>query len=522
MNPKARYIIIALSALALLVSCSTTRRIGEGEILYTGLKGVQISTPDGEKFPSDVKEALTEPVSVKPNNALLGSASVRTPFPIGLWVYNNWPNPPSGFKHWVYEKLAKNPVLVSDVRPEVRVHMLDQLLDNNGYFSGTSSYELVQGRNKRKASILYKIDAGRPYMLDSIILLSDTTRLGHLIDSVAIRSKYFKKGARYSSDSLAVLRVEIANAVRNKGYYFFRPEFIRYLADSTATPGSIAIKLDIADNVAPSMLASYRTGNITTRIYRNNGGGTPDTTETRRGRLIRYLPSRLREGLIPQCIAFREGRTFSVRQMNNTQMRLARLGIFNAIDINVTPDTAARILDVDISCTYDRPLEASIEANVSSKSNSYLGPGLSLGITNRNLFGGGELLTLSLTGAYEWQTGSGHSSVFNSYEAGLNATLAFPRLLAPNFIPRTRRDVSWTRLGLGVDILNRPHYFKLAQFNTSISYDWQSSKYISNTLTLFKLTYNKLRDTTHEFDSIMGANPAIALSFQSQFIPQMS
>lgn len=415
---------------------------------------------------------------------------------------------------------------MADVRPEVRVHMLDQILDNNGYFSGTSSYELVQKRNKKKASILYKIEAGRPYMIDSIVLLPDTVLLNHIIDSVARKSKYFQLGSRYSTDSLAALRVDIANAVRNRGYYFFRPDYIQYLADSTINKGNIALKLDIADNLPPMALNRYRTGDITTYIYRNRGGGIPDTTETAKGTLIRYLPSRLRDGLIPSCIAFREGRTFSVRQMNATQTRLARLGIFNNININVIPDTLRKndnLLNVVIECTYDKPLEASVEANVSSKSNSYLGPGVTLGLTNRNLFGGGELLTVSLTGAYEWQTGSGrHNSVFNSYEVGLNATLAFPRLLAPRFIPRSRRELSWTKISLGADLLNRPHYFKLSQFNAGLSYDWQSSKYISNTFTLFKLTYNKLQHTTPVFDSIMNANPAIALSFQSQYIPQMS
>lgn len=508
-----------------MASCSTTKRIEQGEILYTGLKGVKVETPKGEKFPGEVSSALTEAVSVKPNNSLFGSPSVRYPFPIGLWVYNNWPNPPKGFKHWIYQKLVRQPVLVSDVRPDLRVHMLDDLLDNNGYFSGTTTYDLVQGKNKRKASILYKVTPGQPYLLDSIQLLPDSTHLYHLIDSVARRSKWFKPGSRYSTDSLSALRVDIANAVRNHGYYFFRPEYIQYLADSTITRHRIAMRLEVADNLHPWALDRFKTGEITTYIYRNNGGGSPDTTETRKGTVIRYLPSRLRDGLIPSCIAFREGRTFSVRQMNTTQTRLSRLGIFNSININVVPDTVntdKRLLNVVIECTYDKPLEASIEANVSSKSNSYLGPGVTFGISNRNLFGGGELLNVSLTGSYEWQTGSGRSSAFNSYEVGLNSTLAFPRLLAPRFIPRSRRELNWTKLSLGVDVLNRPHYFRMAQFNTGISYDWQSSRYISNSFTLFKLTYTKLQNTTAEFDSIMQANKAIALSFQNQFIPQMS
>ncbi len=522
---KLLTVSISVALLVIVAACSTTRRIEEGELLYTGLKGVKVETPDKEKFPGGITSSLTEAVSVKPNNPLLGSASYRVPFPLGLWVYNNWSNPPKGLKHWLYEKLVSEPVLVSDVRPELRVHMLDDILDNNGYFGGTASYELVQGKNKRKASILYKVNAGSPYLLDSIRLLPDTTHLYRLIDSVAISSKWFKPGSRYSTDSLSLLRFNIANAVRNHGYYFFRPEYIQYLADSTLEKGRISMRLDVANNLPSWALDRYRTGEITTYIYRNDGGGTPDTTETRKGKIIRYLPSRLRDGLIPSCILFRQGRIFSVRQMNVTQTRLARLGIFNNININVVPDTLdrdKRQLNVVIECTYDRPLEASIEANVSSKSNSYLGPGISFGVTNRNLFGGGELLNVTLTGSYEWQTGHGRSSAFNSYEVGLNGTLAFPRLLAPKFIPRLRREVSWTKLSLGADVLNRPRYFRMAQFNTGISYDWQSSKYLSNSFTLFKLTYTKLQNTTPEFQEIMNENKAIALSFQDQFIPQMS
>ena len=176
---------------------------------------------------------------------------------------------------------------------------------------------------------------------------------------------------------------------------------------------------------------------------------------------------------------------------------------------------------MDIYCTFDTPLETALEVNASSKSNSYIGPGMSFGVTNKNLFGGGEQLSVKLTGTYEWQTGHDRRSIFNSYEVGLTGSLAFPRLLAPKFIPRSRYQLNWTRFQLNADLLNRPHYFKMAQFNASINYDWRLRRYVSNTLTLFKLTYTNLMHTTADFDSIMTANPAVAQSFKSQFIPQI-
>lgn len=282
----------------------------------------------------------------------------------------------------------------------------------------------------------------------------------------------------------------------------------------------------LASNIPPFAVSKFKTGKVTVYVNRNQGGGRPDTIQLDRATLIQYMPSRLRHKTIEESVVFRPGRVFSVWNMDQTQSRLSSLGIFNSINIEAMPDTLnkdERLLNVDVYCTFDTPLEMSIEANASSKSNSYIGPGVSIGVTNKNIFGGGEQLSVKATGSYEWQTGRGRKgNIFNSYEVGITGSLAFPRLLAPKFIPRSRYQLNWTRFQLNADLLNRPHYFKMAQFNASINYDWRVRRHVQNTLTLFKLTYTNLMHTTHEFDSIMTANPAVAQSFQSQFIPQMA
>lgn len=519
-----RFTALLVIAIALLCSCSTTRKIPTDDYLYTGIKTIEVSRSDSGKISPELKSQITATVDVAPNNywSLLG---IRHPFPIGLWAYNNWPNPPSGFRHWLYEKFVEEPVLVSDVRPEVRTHMIEQLLDNNGYFRGTASYELIKGKNPKKAQIKYNISPGPSYHIDSIYLLPDTCKLLGLIDSLALADSYFRHPQpQFSTDSLSVARTRIANQLRNRGYYYFRPEFIEYLADSVQTSGKIALKIQLANTASEYALQEYTTGDVTIRIERNQGGGVPDTIALTRSTLIQMMPSKLRQQSIDECILFRQGRPFSVRTLNRTQTNLSRLGIFNTINIEAMPDTsdlASRRLNVNINCRFDTPLETSLEVNASSKSNSYIGPGLTFGVTHKNIFGGGEQLSVKLTGAYEWQTGSGHNSVFNSYEAGITGSLAFPRMLAPKFIPRSHYQLNWTRFQINADLLNRPHYFKLAQFNASVNYDWRVRRYVQNTFTPFKLTYTNLMQTTAEFDSIMIANPAVAQSFKSQFIPQM-
>lgn len=517
--------LLLVPLLLILVGCSTTRRVPSDEVLYTGLQGVTYN-PDGDGgkgLPEGMTDGIKQAVNVKANKYTF---TPKLRIPVGLWVYNNINPDSKGLKGWIYRKLASEPILVSDVRPEVRTKMIDEILDNNGYFRGYADYTLNQGRNKKKGSLSYTVVTGPAYTLDSIQLLPDTCHLYHMIDSVAAHDAYLKTGSRYCTDSLSVVRNRITNALRNRGYYYFRPEYIEYLADSLQNPEHISLRVTLAENTPQNARSRWKTGNVTIYAFRPEGGGTPDTIPTRRGTIIQMQPSRLRHEIIPECVIFREGRYLSARSMDVTQTRLSRLGIFNAISIDVAPDTLAAepTLNIAVSCTFDNPLEASIEVNATSKSNSYIGPGLTFNVTNKNLFGGGEQLNIALTGSYEWQTGTSggkHSSVFNSYEVGLNSSLAFPRLIAPRFIPRRNRNLNWTRFTLGADLLNRPHYFKLAKFNASVNYDWSPSRYSSSTFTPFKLTYTKLMHTTPEFDSITNANRAIALSFRSQYIPSL-
>ena len=521
------------SALALLIvflliwvaSCSTTSRLGPDETRYTGMGKFDVMAPQGVKLPSALESELKKTGETDANDYILA------PFikiPLGLWVYNNWNDSAKGLKGWLYRKWVKDPVLIEEVKPQIRAKLMEQLLDDNGYFGSQVTYNIEPDKkNDKKAAIGYTLHVTNPYRIDSVMYLGEGSKINKFIDSVARKSPYLKKGEIFCVDSLEVERVRIVNSMRNHGYYYFRPEYIEFLADSLITPGEVAIKLNLVNNIPDMAKLQYRTGKIETIILRNSDEtmGTPDTTQTARGELIVYEPARLRKHLIPGCITFREGKIFSVRDMNLTQTRLSRLGIFGGIQINVQPsDTnpADPRVDVYTTARFQSPIEATIQANLTSKSNSYLGPGITLGLAHNNIFGGGEKLSVQLNGDYEWQTGRERNKNFNSYEIGLNASLSFPRMLAPNFVKRSRRELNWTTISLGANTLNRPQFFNIAEFNAGITYEWRATRHSLNQLTLFKLTYTKLLKHTHEFDSIMEKNPAIALGFQSQFIPQIS
>ena len=59
MNPKnIRNSIVLLAAAALLAACSTTRRLGADEVLYTGVKKIRIEPDSGVVLSAAAESAV--------------------------------------------------------------------------------------------------------------------------------------------------------------------------------------------------------------------------------------------------------------------------------------------------------------------------------------------------------------------------------------------------------------------------------------------------------------------------------
>lgn len=196
-------IIIILSGIVFITSCSTTKRLGEDEVLYTGVKKMKIEPIEGVKVDGDVISAVKDPLSVPPNNPLY-SPYYRTPFPFGLWVYNNFvPKKNKGFKHWFYNKFAKEPVLISGVQPELRIKVVEDILANYGYFGAEASYSLLYNKkNKKKAKISYSVKIPQAWTYGSISYPKPTDGITQLIDSTKAQS-LLRVGSQYNADSLS-------------------------------------------------------------------------------------------------------------------------------------------------------------------------------------------------------------------------------------------------------------------------------------------------------------------------------
>ncbi len=528
MKIAKRYLPAVLAA-TLLAGCSTTSNLPEDEVLYTGIKEIKYTDTCRTENWTDVSTEVEAALACPPNGSILGSSSLRSPLLIGLRVYNKYNGSDGKFAKWMLNKFGSEPVLISSVNPEVRSLVATNLLKANGFFNAKVDYKTFQKDGERKAKLGYYVTANSLSRIDTLLYLGYPATVDSLIKATWAE-RLVKRSDPFAVSQLEAERTRISNLMRENGYYYFRPAYSSFTADTVSVPGRVEVHVQPTEGVPSSATRQWYLGRLSINMRKSMAEQLTDSL-VYRILTVRYsgkkLPIRLRALL--RDMKLRPGQLFRQSTYAETSSIINSMGLFSMSDFTFTPrDTTAACdtLDMTLNCVFDKPYDVSIEANYKLKSNDRTGPGLVFGLTKRNAFRGGEKLSINLKGSYEWQTGKkvgGNSSTINSYEYGADVSIEYPRLETPfGLFKRHRFNAPPSTLfSLSGDVLNRADYFKMLTVTGAVTYKFQTSANSRHELSPFLLDYNILQRTTGTFDSIMTANPAIYVSMRNQFVPKI-
>lgn len=529
---------LALVGLTLAPSCSIRRYQGADNILYTGIKSISI---EGDKRSAHAQQAIAQAeaqLEHAPNNAIFGSSTMRWPIPlIGPWLYLRH-SPSKGWPSSWLHRLGSRPVWVSDVSPTLRARVAEKLLAEQGYLAARATSQLHHQRgDSLRARVAYSISLGELYRLDSVehlppFALGDSLELRHSDLSI------LRRGEPFALDKLSKDRTTLVDALREQGYYYFAPDYIRYEADTLASPGAVQLRTRLADGLVAGARNQWRIGRVRVRFLDPDSYGqtlATDTLELQGGVVALYsgkIPIRPR--ILNTRIRLRPDSLYRYRQESLTLKSLASIGTFTGTEIQYTPTTPPDSLeagevgtmDMTILMRRDKPWDVSVGSRFMFKSTDFIGPGLSASLSRRNLFGGGETLSISASGSYEWQTGTNpfrdYSLSLNSYNLSLDASLTVPTLLIPGRLGVFYDFPTTTTLKLAAQRMNRAGYYSLNSLSLSATYDFTPQTGHTHSFTPVSLSYNYLGNTSESFKTILEQNPSLGLSLMSQLIPQMS
>lgn len=544
---------IFLALIFLLSSCSISQYQGSGEQLYIGIKSIEISDEDKSSHGQRAIEAIEEQLAYAPNNAIFGSSIYRWPWPsMGLWLYKKYEADSTFMGRWM-RRLGSKPIWVSDVAPDLRAKVSERILREYGYLNAEVRARIIPRRaDSLQAKVAYEVRMGSPYLLDSVAYLPPID----LEDSLVYdhqRYSRLHRGGYFGVDVLEGDRTEVSANLREHGFYYFKPSYIAYEADTLQHSGRVQLRSSLVSGLPEEAKQRWRIGQVRIHFVDSYGQRGRDSLELS-PRLKAYYRGRLpiRRGVLANRLHLKPDSLYRQSLEGSSLKALGALGTFSSVDISFTPAAALpqtslfaqehtggaatplityghgdRVMDMNVLLRSDLPWDASVQAHFTTKTNDLVGPGGKISLDKRNVFGGGETFTAALFGSYEWQTNSSNalgkaSEVsINSYQLGANVGLTLPTLLFPGRLDRYHLYPTSTTLSLSAQMINRSGFYSLGSVGLNLSYDFQPNATQTHSIRVLDLSYNRLRSSTAEFREMLVYNPSLGLSMRDQLVPQI-
>ena len=447
--------------------------------------------------------------------------------------------PKLGVKEWLKYKYGEKPIVFDSVLMKKSNEQVKNYLKKKGYY-----FSSVQStvKYKKEASVSYTVYTGPLFKIDSIYF--DFKNKNYTSELNEFIKNYIKKekehpfiGKPFDSFYLDDLRSRIAKRMRDNGYYGFTSSSVSYKADTNLRNNSVTLGIKISDriiskedgNIVSSEYRVYRVRNVfyhlcdTTKFREfskeiaNRGLQLSDpilsqfvnTIDTIRYNKIPYTKSEKKKNKIKEqgkvlnpfrdVIVTYNGKKPPIRPsylelqnylektnyykdyyLDRSYKSLLQLGLFSSIKPHFVEIQNKNQIDVHYYLVPAEKQQVRFEPRFKN-SNGFLGLSASINYTNKNLFRGGQKLTLSFGGGFESQppvfdrTESGEkiqtsNRSFNTFEIGPSLKLEIPGLFPVPVTKLSKRQKPQTMINLAYNFQKRDIFDReIFQLN----YSWQ-------------------------------------------------
>ena len=525
--------IIAFSLF--LTSCSMTKDIPADDKLFTGLTRISYWEYDECPHFYTMMKEVDAALATAPNGAIFGSSYYRLSFSFGVSVWNKYADKDNAFARWMTKTFGEQPVLMSWVNPQLRSQVARNVLRNQGYFNGRVEYDTVPQKNPRTMKIEYRVYPGHLYTLDSIGYFDFPPHADSIIHS-SLSEANIHSGDPFVVANLDAERQRIGQLLRNNGYYFYQPAYASYLADTFLVDGKAQLRFQLAKDVDRKATHPWYIGRININMRKQAREVLADSL---RGRFftIRFNGKKppIRPRVVMADLKLRPRQLYTYENHLESMNKINAMGLFSSTDFQFTPRDSSAVcdtMDLTLNCTFDKPWDVYMETNFNARTIGRLGPELKMGVSRRNAFRGGEKIDINVHGSYEWATSAG--SKMNNYEYGADASITFPRIIAPFFGGnRVRRDKQGRRIRrqrfatpltiakVSTDVIYRPGYYKMHVVSGEWTYRWQPTATSRHELSPLMVKYQFMNSHTSALDSLMKTNVYLSATMSNHFIPEM-
>lgn len=444
-SPLLSYLLLLVSLSFLGFSCSTTKAVKPGTYLYKG------STVQFDSTATKTVEAEIRPEM----ESLFAPATNRTIFglPLRLYWYNFFYGPKEkGLGKWIRGWFGDEPVLYDNETTTKVDQLMENRLFNKGFFEPSVTPELDTAN--KKAVVAYHINLGPRYFINAFSFDISDTLLSKTITSL-YPSTLIRPGQAYDLNLLKAERERIGIELKRQGFYFFDPNYLKFAVDTSMGTYQVDVRMQLKANAPQADLQPIFINDIT--IYTDYQIGRPPGKDSIKFEGLTLVfnkfdmrPSRLRE-----VIFFNQEEKYNPAKHTTTLRRLNNLSYYKFVSLRHerAPGTDNKV-DVKIYLTPKALQTVEGSVGLSLISNQYIGPQVSLGYTNRNLFKGAEELRIQGSGDFNFPLRDNLNNYFEQISA----------------------NISLTRPGLGIPFVSSKVLPSLIRANTRIQLEYERER----------------------------------------------
>ena len=485
---KKIYLLVTLLIGFLVTACSNSKHLSGGESLYKANK-VHVTDRFADKKTRKALETdLSAVVRPRANSKFLG---IR----LKLSLYNaaGDTKKKKGIRKWVRSKVGEPPVLASNFHLNTNKDLMLNVLQNRGFFYATVSAAFKKGKNN-KSTAEFNVVTGPQYFINKVIFIRDSTEISRDIDS-SFSLTLLKEGVPYNLDLIKAERERIDHSLKEMGYFYFRPDYILVVADSSIGNHKVNLYVKLKDSGIPDEAYNvYVINNIF--IYANYKlhGNLDDTSKANKVLSNGYNvidPEKVfRPDVFSDVMVFEKGDDYNLDDQNTSLSRLVNMGVFKFVKNRFDP-TYDSMMDVYYYLTPYPKKAIRFEVGLLTQNDNRAGTQGSISWRNRNAFKGAEELLFKINGGIEAQI-TGVAKVPDIYTFGAETDLSFPRFEVPFFKVRTfSHNLPRSILKLKYSYESESGLLRINSYTASYGYDWKEGLHIEHQFYPINFTYVK-------------------------------
>lgn len=502
---------------AISFSCSIDRKLPEGQKIYGGgsLKIVETDSIKNAKIP-DLEEIMTGMLLPVENSKIgIPLTKYRIPYKVGIYFTikkekrRKWP---------IIRNFVEEPVYFNNTILNRNSARLTEYLKSRGYLEAKVLGKVESQRYQ--AYPTYTAYPGIRYAIDTVIFDKKEGNLSEDFYKMAAKGSW---GDFFDLEILKKQRLEIEKDLRNKGYFFFKPENIAIKADTSLKKNKVRLEIGLKESLAPIVERQYQINDIFVYVDSKPVIEPSEGFDFFRGLILDDPQKKYKERIFSDAIAFRPGTLYNNDLQGITNNRLIGLSNFKFINsrFDVVNRLDSTLIDVHYFLQTQKRKSLRMEANAITRSSGLAGSQLSLNWVNNNTFKGAEILKLSAKAGLELQVGGNKDNQYrDNYRIGLDAQYAIPRFWAPfvKIDPEISKVLPKTLITAGWESFRKTGLYNLNSAKATLGYAWTKGRGIEHSLRPITLNLVKSTNISTEFIDEIFADPRLLVILENQFI----